>query len=269
MKLNNKWEELFFQFLTHDSLVFRPDLCMIVDENGNVIANFGWIIPNDETISYLTNALEQWNLSRDINYQRQFEIEIYANLAVLDGQKKRLKYLYNLKNRFQILFDRIPSYQKVIALLHERLSFEKENYKDDFALLANVGEVFRCLAVVSQVITDAIAVHTKTILDIQEIEKIGITEVSSDQVKPEKLKWLCKDSIAAFIITELIDKGYIQFPTTNGERSFSKTATVCLDHFEFNTKSLEYLKNVFNPARSTISDVKKGKLALPPLDDVE
>lgn len=106
----------------------------------------------------------------------------------------------------------------------------------------------------------------------------GKPALSSQEPQPPepgvKLKWNCQPAVAGFIISELIRAGYIDPPTTNGEMSNAKLAAVCNQIFDIRGKedkptTLDYLKNVVDPERNTLSPTKRAKLKLPDLSDLK
>jgi hypothetical protein len=98
--------------------------------------------------------------------------------------------------------------------------------------------------------------------------QIGEVEVEKVGGQLEKLKWNCSAAIAGFIISELIAKGYIDEPKTNGNGSFSKTAKICQEIFEIDTTP-KHLENVINPERNKLSDFSRKKLTLPNFKDIK
>lgn len=85
-----------------------------------------------------------------------------------------------------------------------------------------------------------------------------------------KLRWNCKPAVAGYIISELIRAGYLEPPTTNGELSLKKLAGICNQLFEVkgHTPSIDSWRNVVDPERNTLPDMKRVKLNLPDLDQL-
>ncbi|GAB3927906.1 hypothetical protein [Larkinella terrae] len=87
-----------------------------------------------------------------------------------------------------------------------------------------------------------------------------------------KLQWNCKPAIAGYIISELIRAGYIDPPTTHGDLSYAKLASICFKIFDIQNDgrptTLDYLKKVVNPESNSLPDYKRAKLKLPDLDQL-
>lgn len=121
-----------------------------------------------------------------------------------------------------------------------------------------------------------------TLAIVQDVQSIYVLYVGSNHYSANldesqkstlpgvKLQWNCKPAIAGFIISELIRAGYLEPPKTNGEMSLTKLANICNQVFEVrdHTPSNSSWRNVVDPDRNTLPDIKRAKLKLPDLDQL-
>ena len=261
--ITNKWEELLYGFFNHPELGIETDISVEWDEQKGEPFEWygGFIVPDQVTFQYLEDTLSEWKLPNDIDIAREFEKEVSDKISGINDQTEKLYYLYHLDFKFKEAFDRIPNYRKILGKAIDRCL--EESSIENTKRMRRIQYFSVTLERVNQVVQKAIIANTKTLDEVNRI----INKSVRPSVK--KLKWLCSDSIAGYIITELIDKGYIEAPITDGERSFAKTAEVCSDLFEFTTTSEEYLEFVLNPGRNRLSEIKKQKLLLPDAEQVK
>ena len=90
--------------------------------------------------------------------------------------------------------------------------------------------------------------------------KIGKTDI-------QKLKWNCSPSILGWLITELANKGYIEYPIHNGDPNPTGLAKMCFSIFELDTTKENLIKE-FNSNKNTLSDTKRAKFTIPVLKDL-
>ncbi len=106
---------------------------------------------------------------------------------------------------------------------------------------------------------------------ISELESKILTfdkEVSKQSRGIEKLKWNCSPSLLGFIITELANKGFIQYPLWNGDINPTGLAKQCFNLFEIDTTEENLIKE-FNPKKCTLSETKRAKFTFPEIKDVK
>lgn len=111
------------------------------------------------------------------------------------------------------------------------------------------------------------------ILEIKKnlIEQIkqGRNETATTTNNIKKLKWNCSPSILGYLITELANKGFIEYPLHNGEINPTGLAKICFDIFEIDS-SKENLIKEFNSNKNSLSDTKRAKFfSLPELKDLK
>ena len=100
-----------------------------------------------------------------------------------------------------------------------------------------------------------------------EFEKMQ-NENAKQNVNVEKLKWNCSPSILGYLITELANKGYIEYPLYNGEINPTGLAKICFAIFDTNS-TLDNLKKEFNPNKNTLSETKRKKFKIEELKDLQ
>jgi hypothetical protein len=87
--------------------------------------------------------------------------------------------------------------------------------------------------------------------------------------KIQKLKWLGKPEQFAYIFLELVEKGYIDMPSTKGDGSYALLAKQCFELFEFKKgSSVENLKRAMNPNKNALSETNRAKITIPELKDI-
>ena len=62
-----------------------------------------------------------------------------------------------------------------------------------------------------------------------------------------KIKWKCNPRIVGFIITQLADKGYIEYPLRNGKINKTGLGIICWQHFDIKCKEASFLKSFIIP----------------------
>lgn len=97
--------------------------------------------------------------------------------------------------------------------------------------------------------------------DIKQAESEQLNTISN-----KKIKWLGNASHLGFIIYQLAEKGFIEFPNYNGEINYTGLAVRVLNAFEFIDKqpNKKYLSEQINPdsENNKIAEVTKGKLKI-------
>ncbi|MBO0937241.1 hypothetical protein J2I47_11850 [Fibrella sp. HMF5335] len=95
-------------------------------------------------------------------------------------------------------------------------------------------------------------------------------EDATPKISNQKLQWTCKPAVAGYIISELIRAGYLAPPTTGGEMSLNKLAGICNQLFDFkdHAPTVGSWRNVIDPERNTLPDLKRAKLVFPDLDQL-
>lgn len=86
--------------------------------------------------------------------------------------------------------------------------------------------------------------------------------------KHSKIKFNGSPSLFAFLMKELANKGFIQYPLINGETNFTGFGRMLLHHFEVESKEGNVLQE-FKPSSSNLSEVKKFKFVIPELKDIK
>lgn len=93
-----------------------------------------------------------------------------------------------------------------------------------------------------------------------------IQKVNEKQM--EKMKWKCSPALVGFIITELANKGFIDFPLHNGEINPTGLAKICFELFNCDTTKENLIKE-FNQNKNTLSETKRAKFLIPELKDIQ
>ena len=101
---------------------------------------------------------------------------------------------------------------------------------------------------------------------LQPNEKLKSNEQTSS-TDIQKLKWNCPPSVLGWLITELANKGYIEYPLYNGEPNPTGLAKTCFGIFELDTTKENLIKE-FNSNKNTLSDTKIAKFTIPVLKDL-
>jgi len=78
----------------------------------------------------------------------------------------------------------------------------------------------------------------------------------------QKIKWLGTPAQFGWLMIELNQKGYIQYPLTNNEESIRKMAKLCFDGFQFETKlgntTSGNLENELNNKKNSLTEVGRA-----------
>lgn len=262
----NQWEELLYGYFNHSELGFHSFLCADWDEDENITESLGRIYPNEGTESYLSDTLKLWGYTGWVDVVREFEKEVSHKLASLDDQVAKLQYLYNLNNKFEFLFARIPSYQKMLDKLSKD-SIENLNGQD-FEDGVRISTLMRYIENVKRIVTGAIESNHKTLAIIEGIKKGPKNQELSDIVDRKKLKWLCGPSVSGFIIQELISKKYLQAPIKGGKETITETADICWQLFDFGTESVKNVAREISETTNTLRDTKRLRFKIPPADEI-
>lgn len=98
--------------------------------------------------------------------------------------------------------------------------------------------------------------------------KLNELEIVNEKQNTKKLKWNCSSSILGFLITELADKGYIEYPKHKTEISQTGLAKLCYQIFEVNATEGTFIKS-FNSKSNQLSDSKKAKFTIPQHSDIK
>ncbi|MCF0043629.1 hypothetical protein [Dyadobacter fanqingshengii] len=282
---DNRWTNFVFDILTHYTLIVDSDLCYQFDEEGNIVENLGWIIPTEFTIAYIHSTLKKWNLPISFDFKKEFEREITYNQQRQTDEVERLKYLYELKYKFQIVIDRLPMYVKIMLLLTEQppLSerIEKRNEHHDLDTFTWVSYFYTIIQFVGNVLKERISKNLSIMNDIAiEAGKIGLQLDDKRElyVRPrdssihgrEKIKVLCQKSVFGHIISELVVNGYIEEPLANNQWNYTHTARQVLEAFDLGeTTSLDSFKKEISPQTNSLNDIKKAKIKLPFAKDLK
>lgn len=163
------------------------------------------------------------------------------------GPDMREKYLRKVVKELKILEDNCWS---IVSLFYK----EKKNKE-----YRNADLVMTCIYVYCDLIGKYI---------VENVEKLQ--ELYGDCEKPEnieKLNWIGSPSQFGFIINELIDKGFIESPKTNGTESIAKLSRTCFNLFNINT-SLGNLANELNPHKNSLSETNRKFFKIPNQSDL-
>jgi hypothetical protein len=103
--------------------------------------------------------------------------------------------------------------------------------------------------------------------ELKELEKEQIElSMPIENTSAKRLKWLGNTSHLGFIMYQLANKGFIEFPNYNGEINYTGLAERLLNAFEFKDKqpTKKYLSEQINPEseNNKISEITKGKLKI-------
>jgi hypothetical protein len=262
------WENALYRFFTHHTFYTESRAPSIFLINGR--EQYLSIFPTDEAIEEIIDFAENMGCEMK-EFSRQFELELYSNMDKFDSAIDRFQFISGVCYKFQDITDRRQAYKRMSSELKDfttNFNAAQDPPPDPTGVLALRVYFLRELLEETSEILNKLLNASKRI--VQDATSLTIQEVESkENVKQiEKLRWLCTDSVAAFILTELIDKQYLETPLHNGERSYSKSAKIFSQYFEFKTTSGEYLETCFNPNRLKLSEVKKEKLKLPYADQV-
>lgn len=83
-----------------------------------------------------------------------------------------------------------------------------------------------------------------------------------------KLKWLGTPAQFGYIINELVEKGFIECPTTHASPSISKLAKVCLEIFELGSTP-QNIEKELNPEKNTLSVHKRKYFNIPNVSELK
>lgn len=112
----------------------------------------------------------------------------------------------------------------------------------------------------------AIAKYEKFLNDQLPLILISSNQPPEIQGQSKKIKWLGNSSHLGYIIYQLANKGFIEFPNYNGEINYTGLAERVLNAFEFkeNEPNKKYLSEQINPAseNNKISESTKSKLKI-------
>lgn len=102
---------------------------------------------------------------------------------------------------------------------------------------------------------------------VSHINKL-IGRIPKSQIT-DRFVWKGKAAHLGFLIAELKRKGFIDYPTTNGEESFNKAAKVLLNLFELETSHGNLAKEVnYEEGKGTLSNVLRHKFLIPELSEL-
>lgn len=275
---NNRWTDFMFTLLTHETLIFDNYLCLKVDDKGNTIENFGWIIPTSLTMDFIRSSLANWGLPGAFDFRKEFEKEITLNRHSVKVDVDALRYLYELQYHFKVVTDRIPQYVTISDLLTVQppisTVFMERDERSDLETLSFVMYFHNTISFVSNTITIAINTTLAVIRDtLTRIEQAGLSIDDRGNIKsiltsgprdplPAKIKVLCKVSVFGRLIQELMVNGYLEQPVKNNQWNYLETARMLMDAFEINT-SLGNLSREISEETNSLSETKREKLRLP------
>jgi hypothetical protein len=94
-------------------------------------------------------------------------------------------------------------------------------------------------------------------------------EEGKSKLQFKKLKWNCKPAILGFLITELANKGFIEYPLHNGEINPTGLAKICFELFDCATTKDNLVKEFNQNGKNTLSEIKKIKFRIPELTDLQ
>ncbi|KAA0990481.1 hypothetical protein [Dyadobacter aurulentus] len=265
----NRWEELLYG-LFNEALTAHSDYD-VKDWQGKTTKSFGWILPTVETLEYLDRHLVKWGLDRKTNVLREFEREVSTTLATKNLLADKIRYLQYLRLRFADCQSRLSSYQILIPVLQDRVSYLTNSNGDetirevDFEMLDRVGTIVRYLIGMAHIIDTAYVIHTS--VDIKGVES-SAEPANRLFNSHEKLRFLCRPSVAGFIIQQLINNGYIEAPLYSSEWSYRKTAKISWSVFDFGSTTIANLEKEISLDGNSLSELKKAKFSIPPYSDL-
>lgn len=83
-----------------------------------------------------------------------------------------------------------------------------------------------------------------------------------------KLKWLGTPAQFGYIINELVEKGFIECPTTHASPSISKLSRVCLEVFDLSSTP-QNIEKELNPEKNTLSEIKRKHFKIPNISELK
>lgn len=219
----------------------------------------GYIYGSNEWLTLDTN---QWQMVDNCNERNEHNYNLDTKLMVAKTDKKAHETIItnHIKKLQALEITFIDCYKKpsVIPLLHYS-GKHKETYKGlDFgyiveqtfwAFLHDIW-IIRGLDYANQLLED---------LAENQFSEIGV-----------KLKWVGKPSQLGFIISELVQKGYIEAPIkTNGEINYNELSRTIKDTVNIDSTALTLAK-ALNPDSESgqISATNKAKFTIPHIKEI-
>lgn len=91
---------------------------------------------------------------------------------------------------------------------------------------------------------------------------------NKSKIQLERIKWTGKPSQLGYLITKLIEKDFIELPTTHGNGSYSKLAKLFYQYFDVRNEKDEptteqNLIKEFNPEKNTLSETSRARIVIP------
>lgn len=83
-----------------------------------------------------------------------------------------------------------------------------------------------------------------------------------------KLKWSGTPAQFGYIINELVEKGFIECPTTHSSPSISKLAKVCFEIFDLSSTP-QNIEKELNPEKNTLSVIKRKYFNIPNVSELK
>lgn len=97
--------------------------------------------------------------------------------------------------------------------------------------------------------------------------KFGGVKGGTNQIK---LKWCGKPSHLAYIINQLVEKGFIDAPKHHGDISYRQLAEILLNVFEIEKKTTSLnMQKELNPLKNTTGDHNRKRIKIPNITELD
>jgi hypothetical protein len=213
---------------------------------------------NEKSPQYILNNFNYYNPKLETDfYLKYFIREILIDIDILEVSDFLYTQVENTKNRDKLVnilrYKVLPSIDKIIS--NAQLSMSEGGYfnevKLDDGFIETEGVVknekyeyhmFYHIVAVKKLDAD---LKQRKVLITDFVQKINLSEINSEA---PQIKWIGKPSHLAFLISQLIDEGYIDAPIkSNNEINYTKLSRMILHLFSFQEKpSIETIRKYLN-----------------------
>ena len=185
---------------------------------------------------------------------RKSQLSKEDRISILDNKIAETEddiYVYDL---FEAASE-LPTVQEQLGFLIRRM--HRDNYQEKYQ-----PEVFH--ASVENIISGRrrLSVHERIKEKIQNLKEMKTKPIKSSV----KLQWKGSPAQFGYLMLELAQQGYIEIPSTSGEASYRKYATICYKLFELDTTEANLIKEM-NPNTNSLVDSNRAKFQIPDLAD--
>lgn len=183
----------------------------------------------------------------------------------LKQSPKKLELLRREKNRVkEIISFFTGSPNKYGTRLHEKIY---ANFKQGYDSIIEVKEIdfsnenkFLRIHDYLEVIRGSVMAEYEGFLDNYQIDSI-VNQC-------EKIKFNGSPSVFAYLMKELAEKGFINYPLKNGEINFTGFCKMLTAHFDLDSSESNLIQE-FKPSSGSLSETKKAKFTIPELKDLK